>query len=90
MSLSVIKWTLVSPLLTAGPSQQIKGLSKSSQKIKIMVVHENQKIVSLKEEAHLNTCFKHFILFTSEFGLIEKKELAPLQELIESIVPYST
>ncbi len=23
-----------------------------------------QKIVSLKEEAHLNTCFKHFILFT--------------------------
>jgi hypothetical protein len=24
-----------------------------------------QKIVSLKEEAHLNTCFKHFILFTN-------------------------
>ncbi|CAM0946205.1 unnamed protein product [Alopecurus aequalis] len=48
-----------------------------------------QKIVSLKEEAHLNTCFKHFILFTNEFGLIDKKELAPLQELIESIiVPY--
>ncbi|KAL5582297.1 hypothetical protein UlMin_014739 [Ulmus minor] len=23
-----------------------------------------QKIVSLKEEAHLNTCFKHFVLFT--------------------------
>lgn len=23
-----------------------------------------------------------------EFGLIDKKELAPLQELIESIVPY--
>ncbi|KAF6154529.1 hypothetical protein GIB67_020011 [Kingdonia uniflora] len=48
-----------------------------------------QKIVSLKEEAHLNTCFKHFILFTCEFGLIDKKELASLQELIESIiVPY--
>ncbi|OAY80197.1 MOB kinase activator-like 1A [Ananas comosus] len=48
-----------------------------------------QKIVNLKEEAHLNTCFKHFILFTCEFGLIDKKELAPLQELIESIiVPY--
>ncbi|XP_039056902.1 MOB kinase activator-like 1B isoform X1 [Hibiscus syriacus] len=44
------------------------------------------EIVSLKEEAHLNTCFKHFILFTSEFGLIDKKELAPLQELIESII----
>ncbi|RLM93047.1 hypothetical protein C2845_PM08G10270 [Panicum miliaceum] len=49
----------------------------------------DRKIVSLKEEAHLNTCFKHFILFTNEFGLIDKKELAPLQELIESsIVPY--
>ncbi|KAG6511706.1 hypothetical protein ZIOFF_029783 [Zingiber officinale] len=46
----------------------------------------NDKIVSLKEEAHLNTCFKHFILFTYEFGLIDKKEIAPLQELIESIV----
>ncbi|CAD6247426.1 unnamed protein product [Miscanthus lutarioriparius] len=32
-----------------------------------------QKIVSLKEEDHLNTCFKHFILFTNEFGLIDKK-----------------
>ncbi|XP_028102438.1 MOB kinase activator-like 1A [Camellia sinensis] len=45
-----------------------------------------QKIVSLKEEAHLNTCFKHYILFTCEFGLIDKKELAPLQELVESVV----
>ncbi|GMP48793.1 hypothetical protein CsSME_00016029 [Camellia sinensis var. sinensis] len=26
-----------------------------------------QKIVSLKEEAHLNTCFKHFILFTCSY-----------------------
>lgn len=45
-----------------------------------------QKIVSLREEAHLNTCFKHFILFTCEFRLIDKAELAPLNELIESIL----
>ncbi|KAL2251044.1 UNVERIFIED_CONTAM: MOB kinase activator-like 1A [Sesamum indicum] len=45
-----------------------------------------QKVVSLKEEAHLNTCFKHFVLFTKEFGLIEKVELAPLEEIIESIL----
>ncbi|KAL0308427.1 UNVERIFIED_CONTAM: MOB kinase activator-like 1A [Sesamum radiatum] len=45
-----------------------------------------QKVVSLKEEAHLNTCFKHFVLFTTEFGLIEKVELAPLEEIIESIL----
>lgn len=45
-----------------------------------------QKIMSLKEEAHLNTCFKHFVLFTWEFLLIENTELAPLQDLVESIL----
>jgi len=41
--------------------------------------------VNLGEEAHLNTSFKHFIFFVQEFQLIEKKELAPLQELIEKL-----
>jgi MOB kinase activator 1 len=43
-------------------------------------------IVSLGEEAHLNTSFKHFILFVKEFNLIEQKELAPLADLIESLL----
>ena len=34
--------------------------------------------VSLGAEAHLNTCFKHFMYFTHTFSLVEKKELAPL------------
>ncbi|CAA0807151.1 MOB kinase activator-like 1A, partial [Striga hermonthica] len=45
-----------------------------------------QKVLSLKEEPHLNTCFKHFVLFTWEFGLIDKAELAALQEIVEPIV----
>ena len=44
-----------------------------------------QKIVSLGEEAHLNTCFKHFYYFITEFQLVEKKEMAPLQELIDQL-----
>jgi len=44
-----------------------------------------QKICALGEEAHLNTCFKHFIFFCQHFNLIDKKELTPLQELIDSI-----
>ena len=44
-----------------------------------------QKIVALGEEAHLNTCFKHFYYFISEFKLVDKKELAPLQELIDGL-----
>ncbi|KAG0048066.1 MOB kinase activator 1B [Gryganskiella cystojenkinii] len=43
-------------------------------------------IVSLGEEAHLNTSFKHFVLFVKEFNLIDAKELAPLSDLIESLV----
>ncbi len=44
------------------------------------------KVVQLGAEPHLNTCFKHFVYFIEEFGLVEKKELAPLQELIESLM----
>ena len=44
-----------------------------------------QEIVSLGEEAHLNTSFKHFVYFIQEFELIDKKELAPLQELIDRL-----
>jgi MOB kinase activator 1 len=43
-------------------------------------------IISLKEEAHLNTSFKHFIYFVHEFTLIEKKELSPMQELIDRMM----
>jgi len=43
------------------------------------------KIVSLGEEAHLNTCFKHFYYFITEFGLVDKKELLPLQDLIDNL-----
>ncbi|XP_042467397.1 MOB kinase activator-like 1A [Zingiber officinale] len=65
----------------------VKTIFKRLFRVYAHIYHSHfQKIVSLKEEAHLNTCFKHFILFTYEFGLIDKKEIAPLQELIESIV----
>merc|ERR1712232_215926 len=43
------------------------------------------KIVSLGEEAHLNTCFKHFYLFITEFELVDKREIAPLQDLIDNL-----
>ncbi|KAG0344446.1 MOB kinase activator 1B [Podila humilis] len=46
-------------------------------------------IVSLGEEAHLNTSFKHFILFVLEFNLIDQKELAPLADLIDSLLAQS-
>jgi hypothetical protein len=64
----------------------VKVIFKRLFRVYAHIYHSHfQKIVSLKEEAHLNTCFKHFMYFTQHFNLIEKKELAPLQELIDSI-----
>ncbi|KAF7837935.1 MOB kinase activator-like 1A [Senna tora] len=65
----------------------VKTIFKRLFRVYAHIYHSHfQKIVSLKEEAHLNTCFKHFVLFTWEFRLIDKAELAPLQDLVESIV----
>uniref|UniRef100_A0A803M8L7 MOB kinase activator-like 1A n=2 Tax=Chenopodium quinoa TaxID=63459 RepID=A0A803M8L7_CHEQI len=65
----------------------VKTIFKRLFRVYAHIYHSHfQKIVSLKEEAHLNTCFKHFVLFTWEFRLIDKGELAPLQELVESIL----
>ncbi|KHJ42301.1 Mob1/phocein family protein [Trichuris suis] len=44
-----------------------------------------EDVERLKEEAHLNTSFKHFILFVKEFNLIEEKDLQPLQDVIERL-----
>jgi len=44
------------------------------------------KIVQLDCEAHLNTCFKHFIYFVKEFKLVDDRELAPLKDTIQSML----
>ena len=44
-----------------------------------------KEVCHLQEEAHLNTSFKHFIFFVQEFQLVDKRELAPLQELIDRL-----
>ncbi|KAG5547061.1 hypothetical protein RHGRI_012929 [Rhododendron griersonianum] len=65
----------------------VKTIFKRLFRVYAHIYHTHfQKIVSLKEEAHLNTCFKHFVLFTWEFRLIDKGELAPLYEIVESIL----
>lgn len=30
------------------------------------------------QEAHVNTCYKHFYYFVTEYNLVDKKELEPL------------
>lgn len=45
-----------------------------------------EKVVNIGAEAHLNSCFKHFILFVKEFSLVEARELEPLKDLIHSLL----
>lgn len=40
----------------------------------------------LPAAAHLNTSYRHFLLFINEFQLVDAKELAPLAELNEAIL----
>jgi len=44
-----------------------------------------EEVARLGEEPHLNTSLKHFIMFIQEFDLIDKKELAPLQDYIDRL-----
>jgi len=48
--------------------------------------HHFEHICSIGSDAHVNTCFKHFILFAKHYSLIPEKELAPLAELIQNLL----
>uniref|UniRef100_A0A0A9YM72 MOB kinase activator-like 1 n=1 Tax=Lygus hesperus TaxID=30085 RepID=A0A0A9YM72_LYGHE len=48
------------------------------------------QMVQLGAEAHLNTCFKHFIYFVEEFHLIDAVELEPLRVHIVSLMGKNT
>ncbi|KAH6927734.1 hypothetical protein HPB50_007636 [Hyalomma asiaticum] len=64
----------------------VKTILRRLFRVYAHVYHQHfREVVWMKEEAHLNTSFKHFILFVQEFGLVEQVELAPLRELIEKL-----
>lgn len=41
---------------------------------------------SLHSAAHLNTNYRHFLLFVTEFSLVDKKELMPLADFNDAIL----
>ena len=54
-----------------------------------MYMHHFAVLKEMGAEPHLNTCFRHFVLFVHHFSLIEPRELAPLQELIDKLLDRS-
>ncbi|KAF7258443.1 hypothetical protein EG68_04282 [Paragonimus skrjabini miyazakii] len=62
----------------------VKVILKRLFRVYAHIYHQHfSKVRDLQEEAHLNTSFKHFIYFVMEFDLVQKRELAPLQPLID-------
>ena len=45
-----------------------------------------QEFIRTGAEVHLNTSFKHFVLFEREFGLVSRKEELPLRKLIKRLI----
>lgn len=55
------------------------------------IYHQHFELIEqLKAIEHLNTSFKHFILFVQEFNLIDTKQLSPLEDLIQKLSPQTT
>ena len=50
-------------------------------------IHHFNTIKSLGVEAHVNTCYKHFYYFVTEFNLVPSKELEPLADLTMRLIP---
>lgn len=44
-------------------------------------IHHFDRVSHMGAEAHVNTCYKHFYYFVTEFNLIDHKELEPLKEM---------
>ena len=42
------------------------------------------RISQIGAEAHVNTCYKHFIYFVTEFNLLNKQEIEPLVRIINT------
>ncbi|ETO25965.1 hypothetical protein RFI_11173 [Reticulomyxa filosa] len=58
-----------------------------SKKLPLNLQDYTEKIIAqLDCEAHLNTCFKHFIYFVKEFKLVDDGELAPLKDTIQAML----
>lgn len=63
-----------------------KTILKRLFRVYAHIYHQHfTEVQRLGEEAHLNTSFKHFIFFVQEFELIDSRELAPLQDLIDKL-----
>lgn len=53
-------------------------------------IHHFDRVSQMGAEAHVNTCYKHFYYFVTEFNLTDHKELEPLVSQREDVVVFCT
>jgi Mob1/phocein family len=78
---SEFSFTCTFTTLTGEPHASRKQLKKSIN----LRFPGNRRIVAIGAEPHVNTCFKHFYYFVTEFDLLPAKEMEPLMELVKQI-----
>jgi MOB kinase activator 1 len=65
----------------------VKSIFRRLFRVYAHVYHSHfDAVVALQAEAHLNTSFRHFVYFVHEFQLVDKKELVPMQDVIEGFL----
>lgn len=64
--------------------QQVKVIYKRLFRLYAHIYYSHfEKIRAIGANAHLNTCFKHFVFFIQEFNLVDDAEMQPLARLIK-------
>ena len=65
----------------------VKNIFKRLFRVYSHVYHHHlNEFIRTGAEVHLNTSFKHFVLFEREFGLVSRKEELPLRKLIKRLI----
>ncbi|KXN71387.1 hypothetical protein CONCODRAFT_81627 [Conidiobolus coronatus NRRL 28638] len=64
----------------------IKGIFKQLFRVFAHIFHAHYDVIlHLHAEPHLHSLFAHFISFSKEFDLLDKKDISPLQELVSEM-----
>ncbi|KAJ8979800.1 hypothetical protein NQ317_001290 [Molorchus minor] len=66
-------------------NQDFKILARLHRVFVHVYIHHFHNVVAIAAEAHVNTCYKHFYYFVTEFDLVGHKELEPLAEMAVKI-----
>ncbi|WFD28744.1 Mitotic exit network component [Malassezia nana] len=66
---------------------RVKAILRRLFRIYAHVYHHHfAQVCAMRLETHLNTSYRHFFLFVTEYHLIDPKEMVPLAEINEAIL----